>query len=530
MNEVRVAELILRYVDKIDNEDGHTPLHWAAKNNHFNIVETLLNRGANINVVDELKRTPLHLAAMEGHKDVVKILLNQGAGVNAVDRFKKTPLILAAYKGCTEVAKVLIEAGADVSIQDNQGNTFIKKTLVELEKLYRKVFLHYGQTCSFMYADYFDATPVISAEIRGKIEWCRLLLKQEANIDSYEFSSIYKCIISILEDKNSDRKLIGIGELIDLLQEHYYELSDRNKSILKDNCPDDFEIYGKMEQMLSCEFPTIYRVILLCNERPENVLNLLKNRDNRDRLKEELKAYRKNCSYAPFPTYDWLKNYLPFRIECKEREIKREIGRKEREIEENITRGKFAVVSSQKEGEERKDEVVFRADNMLYSILTNMDSNNNSSGKIEHIVYRQADIFKKELEKFDKKDLQNIAVASLIRQNIPDAENKDLQNIAIASLIRQDILDAENNANGMILWSEHKGKIVLSVVGLCIAGAIAACVLAYPVAALALTVLAAAILMVAGIVKACEKSEDPGTKKSNVSVSIGSGEAARSFF
>lgn len=65
--------------------------------------------------------------------------------------------------------------------------------------------------------------------------------------------------------------------------------------------------------------------------------------------------------------------------------------------------------------------------------------------------------------------------------------------------------------------SKHKGKIALSVGGLCVAGAIAAYVLAYPVVALVLAVSALAVLAYIGGV--CEKSESPNTKSSDPVVS-----------
>ncbi len=64
--------------------------------------------------------------------------------------------------------------------------------------------------------------------------------------------------------------------------------------------------------------------------------------------------------------------------------------------------------------------------------------------------------------------------------------------------------------NDTTFWSEHKGKIALGVTGLCVAGAVAAYVLAYPTVALALAVLAAVILMGAGIAKVLE---DPSVEK-----------------
>ncbi|WP_264338457.1 hypothetical protein [Wolbachia endosymbiont (group A) of Cheilosia soror] len=82
-------------------------------------------------------------------------------------------------------------------------------------------------------------------------------------------------------------------------------------------------------------------------------------------------------------------------------------------------------------------------------------------------------------------------------------------------------LTADNKTpekNETTFWSEHKGKISLGVGGLCAVGAIAAYVLAYPAVALALTVLAAVILMGAGIAKVLENSsvEKPFTQQQEV--------------
>ncbi|WP_423348749.1 hypothetical protein [Wolbachia sp. wLmal] len=74
--------------------------------------------------------------------------------------------------------------------------------------------------------------------------------------------------------------------------------------------------------------------------------------------------------------------------------------------------------------------------------------------------------------------------------------------------------------NDTTFWSEHKGKIALGVVGLCVVGAIAAYVLAYPVVALVLEVSAvSALAVLAYIGGVCEKSESPNTKSLNPVVS-----------
>ena len=48
-------------------------------------IETLLNHGAETNVVDVSLSTPLHLAAMHGSIPIATMLLERDARINAVD-------------------------------------------------------------------------------------------------------------------------------------------------------------------------------------------------------------------------------------------------------------------------------------------------------------------------------------------------------------------------------------------------------------------------------------------------------------
>ena len=61
-------------------------------------VASLLQRGANVNAVDENGRTPLMLAAQRSDTKIVRLLLGAGADLEAKDREGKTPLNLAERK------------------------------------------------------------------------------------------------------------------------------------------------------------------------------------------------------------------------------------------------------------------------------------------------------------------------------------------------------------------------------------------------------------------------------------------------
>jgi len=64
--------------DDIESE-GWTPLHYAARGRSVEVVQLLLNHGADVNARDNCNWTALHLAACHGFFDVVNTLLRRGA-------------------------------------------------------------------------------------------------------------------------------------------------------------------------------------------------------------------------------------------------------------------------------------------------------------------------------------------------------------------------------------------------------------------------------------------------------------------
>lgn len=95
----------------------------AARNGNYALVEELLEQGeVDKNATDEDGATPLMYAAIGGHLSVVQLLIARGADINKQDRASGwTALMQATYHGYKEVAKLLIESGADVTIQGNTG-------------------------------------------------------------------------------------------------------------------------------------------------------------------------------------------------------------------------------------------------------------------------------------------------------------------------------------------------------------------------------------------------------------------------
>jgi ankyrin repeat protein len=103
------------------NAQKQNLLHIAIACDKIDILEHLLNIGADPNVKDYDEQSPLHYATWgNGCLKAIQLLINKGADVNAVDKHNKTALDHALNK-------------ADFDIINQEIVTFLKKRM-ELQK------------------------------------------------------------------------------------------------------------------------------------------------------------------------------------------------------------------------------------------------------------------------------------------------------------------------------------------------------------------------------------------------------------
>lgn len=99
------------------NVSDYTPLSLAASGGYVNIIKLLLAHGAEINsrTGSKLGISPLMLAAMNGHTAAVKLLLDMGSDINAqIETNRNTALTLACFQGRHEVVSLLLDRKANV--------------------------------------------------------------------------------------------------------------------------------------------------------------------------------------------------------------------------------------------------------------------------------------------------------------------------------------------------------------------------------------------------------------------------------
>ncbi|MEG4273974.1 MULTISPECIES: ankyrin repeat domain-containing protein [unclassified Microcoleus] len=117
-----VAALLMQDINAKD-ESGNTPLHLAVDRGSQDIAELLIANGARVNVRNENGQTPLYRAIAIGHNEIAALLINNRTDVNNIDGSGTTPLHKAAHYGTVKILKLLIAKGAEIHIQDNQIKT-----------------------------------------------------------------------------------------------------------------------------------------------------------------------------------------------------------------------------------------------------------------------------------------------------------------------------------------------------------------------------------------------------------------------
>jgi len=105
-------------------EDKNTNLHIAVGSNHLPVVKLLVAHGAFLEAKNACGHSPLHTGAYYGHEDIVEFLLNHGADVDSLSpSTNDTPLLSAVFRDHLSVAKLLIAHGASLNAKDIDGDT-----------------------------------------------------------------------------------------------------------------------------------------------------------------------------------------------------------------------------------------------------------------------------------------------------------------------------------------------------------------------------------------------------------------------
>ena len=167
------------------DKERFSRLHWACYRGEEAAVKQLLVAGdALLSALEdsdnESEATPLMWAAMSGNVQVVELLLNAGADCNAKDIFGQSSVMHAVQNSRLVVTHVLIERGANIFVRDKDEHSL----------LHWAAFKNDSRMCTYLLNRNLSledrdiiggATPLHWAAIRGNGSVVALLLERGAD-------------------------------------------------------------------------------------------------------------------------------------------------------------------------------------------------------------------------------------------------------------------------------------------------------------------------------------------------------------
>lgn len=108
-------------------DDLYTPLHTACSSGtnggSMEVLNLLLEKGADGNACNKWRETPLLIAANNGHRAAVEALLKHGADPSLCSEAGWSALTFAAHKGYDDIVALLLRAGAPVNCRVTEDSS-----------------------------------------------------------------------------------------------------------------------------------------------------------------------------------------------------------------------------------------------------------------------------------------------------------------------------------------------------------------------------------------------------------------------
>jgi len=225
-----IAKLLVQKGVSRNAEDGFTPLMYAIKRGHIDLVESLLDIGGDIRA--SVKDSSIISLAIEtGNTDIVKVLLDRGiepdsttstgmpilsfassrgyeaivmeildkgGDVDIVDFLARRPVHLATSK---TVLEALFDKGADMNVRNNDGETCFWNAIKHLELDAWSFLIEHGVDINARNND--GQTCLVQAVHSGKIGAIDFLCNNGANVNAQD-NNANTCLHHVPFDQKHD--------------------------------------------------------------------------------------------------------------------------------------------------------------------------------------------------------------------------------------------------------------------------------------------------------------------------------------
>ncbi|KII64485.1 Transient receptor potential cation channel subfamily A member 1 [Thelohanellus kitauei] len=207
------VKILLDAGAKLDrrNNDDHNPLHVAAINNALSVAGHLLSTDQ-IDILqnswDRNENRPIHLAVMNNHFEMVQLLVENGSLVDEKNASGLTPFLIAASRGYIDILKYFIDISLPLALdEDDKNNTALH--LAAENGFHQSIPILVGCGVNVEYRNSHQMTALDLACSKGHYKTALALIESESSIDTGENSKHLSPLLIAAK--------YGHGELITLL-------------------------------------------------------------------------------------------------------------------------------------------------------------------------------------------------------------------------------------------------------------------------------------------------------------------------
>ncbi|EKV07769.1 Ankyrin 2,3/unc44, putative [Penicillium digitatum PHI26] len=193
------------------------PITSAVLRNRAAVASILLDNGVDVNLTG-YKGSLLHLAAEKCHNSraaVARVLIERGANLESMNDLKQTPLQVACESDSVEVARCLIESGADLDVRCRRGRSLLHLASSTGSKA---IELLVEKGVNLEVKDENGETPLHLACWFGRVKTAAVLLDQGADIEARSSNGSTPLLRGLLWEL-SVRRDLGLASVTALLLE-----------------------------------------------------------------------------------------------------------------------------------------------------------------------------------------------------------------------------------------------------------------------------------------------------------------------
>lgn len=247
-------------------------LHEATNKDRCDIVETLIDKGADPNQLNNLHYTPLTISVSHGNKKICQVLLESGACATIPDKKGNTALHLACSLGNADIINVLLDnAECDFRLRNAVDETCLDLLWASMIKdkkhlnleLLNKFILQgalFSMPCNFTFVPYYHISFIKMMSIACKYRLKDLFIKdkplfRDLIIDGYWRNGLIVSIKTAIIDHKSQSiddqaDLYKAIETIILSQECSLTNQDLCSTFYMFDEVEDFDVYKNMKENL----------------------------------------------------------------------------------------------------------------------------------------------------------------------------------------------------------------------------------------------------------------------------------------